>query len=78
MLPRVKIDFSNGAFGSVSPSADCVVGLICTAAPVSGKLALATPYILFSLDDVADLGVTASADDQNAFLYKQVKEVMIR
>lgn len=73
MLPRVKIDFSNGALGSVSPSADCVVGLICTAAPVSSKLALATPYILFSLDDVADLGVTASADDQNAFLYKQVK-----
>lgn len=74
MLPRVKIDFSNGALGSVSPSEDCVVGLVCTAVAVAGKLSLATPYILHTLDDLTQLGVTSADNDANAFLYKQVKE----
>lgn len=74
MLPRVKIDFSNGVLGSVSPSEDCVVGLVCTAVDVAGKLTLATPYILHKLDDLTALGVTSAADDANAFLYKQVSE----
>lgn len=74
MLPRVKIDFNNGALGGVDQSADCVVGLISTAVAVPNKLALATSYILYGLVDLANLGVTSSADDDNAFLYKQVKE----
>lgn len=74
MLPRVKIDFSNGVLGSVSPSADCVVGLVCTATAVTNKLELAKPYILYRLDGLAELGVTSDTDDANAFLYKQVKE----
>lgn len=74
MLPRVKIDFSNGALGSVAPSADSVVGLVCTAAAVPSKLELAKPYILYKLDDLVQLGVSAATDDANAFLYKTVKE----
>ena len=30
MLPRVKINFENGALGSVAPSEDGVIGLIVT------------------------------------------------
>ncbi len=74
MLPRVKIDFANGALGSVSPSADCVVGLVCAAQAVSGKLTLQKPYILYRLDGLAELGVTEAVNDPNALLYKTVKE----
>lgn len=73
MLPRVKIDFANGALGSVSPSADCVVGMVVTGTEVAGdgKLKAATAYILKKFDDLTTLGVTES---NNAFLYKHVKE----
>ncbi len=74
MLPRVKIDFANGALSSVTPSADCVVGLVCAAQAVSGKLTLQKPYILYRLDGLAELGVTEAVNDPNALLYKTVKE----
>lgn len=74
MLPRVKIDFANGALGSVSPSADCVVGLVCAAQAVQGRMELRKPYILYRLDGMEELGVTAAADDPNALLRKTVKE----
>jgi hypothetical protein len=45
-LPRVKIEFTNGALGSVLPSPDGVLGILCTGAVVSGKFALLTPYII--------------------------------
>lgn len=74
MLPRVKIDFANGALGSVSPSADCVVGLVCAAQAVSGKLVLQKPYILYRPDGLTELGVTEAVNDPNALLYKTVSE----
>ncbi|MDR0814763.1 MAG: DUF2586 family protein [Bacteroidales bacterium] len=76
MLPRVKIYFENGALGSVIPSPDGVVGLVCTGATVDaeGGLSLAIPYVLRKLDDLVALGVTSDAADANAFLYKQVSE----
>lgn len=74
MLPRVKIDFTNGALGTVSASADCVVGLMCTAVEVADKLSLQTSYVLYKLDGLASLGVTSASDDANAFLYKTVSE----
>lgn len=74
MLPYVKIDFSNGALGSVSVSADGVVGLLCTASAVVGKFQLQKPYILYGIDGLSALGITSAADDANAFLYRQVEE----
>ena len=74
MLPRVKISFENGALGSVIPSADGVVGLVITATPVNTTFALAKPYILRRLDDLAALGITQAPADSNAFVYKHVKE----
>lgn len=74
MLPRVKIDFANGALGSVAPSSDCVIGLVCTATAVANKLALGNAYIMYQLSDLAAFGVTADESDANAFLYGQVRD----
>jgi len=71
MLPGVKIDFRNGALGSVVPSADCVAGLIATATAISTTFVLGHTYILYKLDDLASLGVTA---ENNACLYKAVQQ----
>jgi hypothetical protein len=62
--------------GGVNPGADGVVGLVCTAVAVGGdgKLQLAVPYVLRKLDDLTALGISADADDANAFLYRHVAE----
>jgi hypothetical protein len=73
-LPRVKIEFTNGALGSVSPSADCVVGMVITGVAVDTTLELLKPYILYQLEDLIDLGVTSEENDNNKFLYKTIKE----
>jgi len=60
MLPRVKIDFSNGALGQVSASADGVIGILATGAPVAGKFVLNTPYKITQAADITGvLGLTA-------------------
>lgn len=71
MLPRVKINFANGALGSVVPSADCVAGLLATAVAVSDTFVLGNAYLLHKLADLASLDVTAT---NNACLYKHVQE----
>lgn len=71
MLPRVKINFANGALGSVVPSADCVAGLLVTSVAVSDTFVLGNAYMLHKLDDLTSLGVDAS---NNPFLYKHVQE----
>ncbi|MEI6062056.1 MAG: DUF2586 family protein [Bacteroidota bacterium] len=61
MLPRVKIDFSNGALGQVSASADGVIGVLCTGAPVAGKFVLNTPYKITQFSDLETvLGITVA------------------
>jgi hypothetical protein len=72
MLSRVKIYFENGNLGGVSPSDDAVVGLLASAVAVTGKFELSKAYQISSLADLANLGVTDSADDVNISLYKAV------
>ncbi|MCK9452860.1 MAG: DUF2586 domain-containing protein [Bacteroidales bacterium] len=72
MLPRVKIDFANGALGQVSVSPDGVFGLLTTASPVVDKLELLKSYVVKSMDDVTNtLGVTAA---NNPGLHKVLTE----
>lgn len=72
MLPRVKIDFANGALGQVAASPDGVFGLITTASPVAEKLELLKSYIVKSMDDVTTtLGVT---QENNPGLHKVLTE----
>lgn len=74
-LPGVNINFSNGALGVVTQSADCVAGLVVTASAVSGtsgaSFNLGNVYVIYNLSDVATLGLTST---NNPFLYKHVKE----
>jgi len=70
-LPGVNINFSNGALNTVTPSADCVAGLIATATAVSNTFVLGNVYVLYKLANLGTLGVTSA---NNPFLYKQVKE----
>ena len=60
-LPRVKILFENGALGSVLPSPDGVLGILCTGVAVAGKFSLLTPYIIKSFADLeTNLGITST------------------
>ena len=70
-LPRVKIQFLNGLLGTVGDSPDGLLALICGAAAVENKLVLNSVYTLSSVDDLSVMGVT---EDNNAKLYKHVKE----
>lgn len=74
MLPNVKINFANGALGSVAPTPDGVCGLAVTAVAVSSTFDLAKAYMLKSLAGLAPLGITSASNDANAFLYKTVKD----
>jgi len=71
MLPRVKIYFENGLLGSVTPSDDGVAALIATGVVVGTTFLLATPYLLTSLDNLTELGITEA---NNPTIYKAVKE----
>ncbi len=73
MLPRVKIDFSNGALGQVSASADGVIGVLFTGVPVVGKFVLNTFYKITKFADITDtLGMTLA---NNPGAYKLFTEL---
>ena len=71
MLPRVKIQFQNGALNQVTPSPDGLLGLLLSGVAVADTFALLTVYILRSLVDLQRLGVSK---ENNAFIYKTVAE----
>lgn len=58
MLPRVKINFENGALGIVADSEDGVLGLLTTGVPVGATFALGTAYVIYGLASLAALGIT--------------------
>lgn len=74
-LPRVLVNFANGALGAVAPSADGVLGLICTAVAVSTTFALKTAYKITSLADLEALGVTAA---NNPRLHAEVTDFYLQ
>ena len=71
MLPRVKIQFENGLLGATSPMDDGVTGLIVSATAAGETFKLDTPYLILSLNELLDKGVT---EVNNPRLYKAVKE----
>lgn len=75
MLPRIKIYFQNGALNQVVPSPDGTLGIVCTGTAVASTFALATAYVLRSLDQLTDLGVT---DANNPSLYKIVADFYVQ
>ncbi|MBY0244503.1 MAG: DUF2586 domain-containing protein [Sphingobacteriaceae bacterium] len=70
MLPGIKINLTNGALGGVSPSADGVMGLICSGVATIG-INLSEPKVIFGMNDLKNIGITA---DNNVGAYRHVKE----
>ena len=71
-LPKVTIDYGNGALGQTISSADGLLCLaVCGAVAVADMFSLAKLYSVRKLSDLATLGVT---DDNNPLLYQTVKE----
>jgi hypothetical protein len=73
MLPRVKIDFSNGNLGQVSASADGVIGILATGVTVAGKFVLNTPYKITQASDIT--GVLGLTLVNNPGLFKLLTEL---
>lgn len=71
-LPKVKIDYSNGALGQTISNADGLLCLVvCGAVAVADTFVLAKYYGIRKLSDVDSLGVTAS---NNSLLYQTIKD----
>lgn len=71
-LPKITIDYGNGALGQTIASADGLLCLVvCGATAVANKFALATHYSIRKLADLEPLGVTA---ENNVLLHKTVKD----
>lgn len=74
MLPRVKINFANGAIGSGAEMEDGVVGLLATAVAVPSKFQLEKPYLITSPNDLAALGIDEKSVGANKNVYKCVTD----
>ncbi|GAB6009563.1 DUF2586 family protein [Dysgonomonas reticulitermitis] len=70
-LPKVKIDYGNGALGQTISSADGLLCIaVCGAVGVTDTFALAKHYSIRKLTDLEALGVTA---ENNALFHQTVK-----
>lgn len=71
-LPKVTIDYGNGALGQIISSADGLLCLVvCGAVAVGDSFTLAKHYSIRKLPDVDTLGITA---ENNPLLYQTVKD----
>lgn len=72
-LPKITIEFAAGRLGRIEESADGLLALCCGAETVGGTFLPGTPYRIYSLSDLFNLGITEETTD-NRKLYKHVKE----
>lgn len=75
MLPRVKINFENGALGGMAAIDDGVIGLLIWGVEVSGRFLRTKAYRITSLDGLTALGITSALNDVNAGIYAQVSDI---
>lgn len=73
-LPNVTINIERSGLGGVALTNDMIAGMVLTGVEVTGILELGTGYVIYSTDDLVDLGITSADDDENAFAYKHIKE----
>lgn len=69
-LPDVKISLQNGTLGSVVQTSDGIAGIVLTGAD-EGDITAGTPFVVASLTDAENLGLTETG---NPFAYRQIKE----
>lgn len=72
MLPGLNINFTNGNIGNVVSTEDGVLGLVASAVSVGSTFELNKAYEVKSMQDVANLGITA--DVNNYHMYKALEE----
>lgn len=72
-LPKVTINFNNGAIGTSKASPDGVFGLLISAIAVGTSFVLEQAYKIKSLRDLEDLGILGTVG-VNYKLHKTVKE----
>lgn len=70
-LPKINIKYQNGRLGTVANSEDGLVCICAKGSAVQGKFEVGTPYRIFRLAGLEDLGITETS---NAALYKTVKQ----
>lgn len=70
-LPKISIKFLTGQLGTVAESQDGLLALVCGGTAVSETFKLNTPYTIYRLTGLEDLGVTK---ENNSGLYKMVQE----
>jgi len=70
-LPNVNITVNRSGLGLVSFTNDGIMGIVLDGEAVIGKLELNKPYVVYSLSDAENIGIT---EDDNAIAYKQVNE----
>lgn len=71
MLPRIKINYENGALGSVTMSPDGCLGIVANGEAVEGRFELGKAYVLHSWQELAGLGITETV---NPGIEKVVRE----
>ncbi|KGO89738.1 DUF2586 family protein [Flavobacterium suncheonense] len=71
-LPGVNVQFENGNLGVVATNPDGVFGLVSSATAVASTFELNKHYVIKSLKDAENLGITNSVG--NYELYKTIKE----
>lgn len=70
-LPKVEVKLGNGNLGRSVATADGVAGIVLTGV-ATPNLPLATPKVIFNLDDAATLGITETGT--NASAWRHIRE----
>lgn len=71
MLPRIKINYENGALGSVAASPDGCLGIVTNGDAVENKFEQGKAYVLRSYQSLAELGISETV---NPGIEKVVRE----
>lgn len=64
MLPRIKINYENGALGSVASSPDGCLGIVAHGEAVEDKFEQGKAYVLRSYQSLAELGITQAVNPE--------------
>lgn len=69
MIPKVTIELTNGALGSVGGAEDGIAGLVIGCDPLTSGIAAGTIFTLLSIDDAI-----SNKLDEIPYAYQQIKE----
>lgn len=71
MLPNVRIDIQNDQLGGILAMTDGVCAMVCTGSQVNDKVNVGEPFLVFSLADAEEIGITVA---ENPVAHRHIKE----